>query len=185
LYHPLITETRAALGNDKTISLYEYNSGRYMTPGGQANGGLQVGPLNSAISFAMQPWYSQYIEDSANGFDRSKYSPFGMDLGGNAYYQGGPPLPPIVANDDEQATNTIHDFSTRFKKAATEGKPYGMLYFFNLKPASELLKYNSDEADPSVTKHAYISRMTTIVFGQECVLTTEGEAGDYRKDWGN
>ncbi|MDR2743529.1 MAG: hypothetical protein LBB98_15460 [Treponema sp.] len=185
LYHPLITETRSALGPNKIISLYEYNSGRYMTPGGQPNGGLGVAPLNSAISFAMQPWYSQYIENSANGFDRSKYSPFGMDLGGNAYYQGGPPLPPIVVNEDDHATNTIYDFSTRFKKAATDAAPYGMLYFFNLKPASELLKHDSNEAEASVTKQAYISMMTNIVFGQNCVLTTEGEAGDYRKDWGN
>jgi hypothetical protein len=185
LYHPLITETRTALGPDKIISLYEYNSGRYMTPGGQSNEELTLAPLNNAISFAMQPWYSQYIEDSANGFDRSKYSPFGMDLGGNAYYQGGPPLPPIVVGDDEKATDTIYDFSTRFKQAAVSGNPYGMLYFFNLKPASELLKHDSSEADPRVPKSAYISMMTQIVFGKNCVLTSEGEAGDYRKDWGN
>jgi hypothetical protein len=184
LYHKLITETRTALGNDKTISLYEYNSGRYMTPGGQENEGLQVTDINSAISFAMQPWYSQYIEDSANGLDRGKYSPFGMDLGGNAYYQGGPPLPSIVVGGDDKATDTIYDFATRFKTAAAGGKPYGMLYFFNLKHASDLLKYDKDEAEASVSKSAYISIMTQIVFGQKCGLTNVG-AGDYRKDLGN
>jgi hypothetical protein len=188
LYHSLITETRAALGPDKIISLYEYNTGRYMTPEGQTNEGLTRDALNSALNFAMNPWYSQYGEDSANGLARSKYSPLGMDLGGNAYYQGGAALPPIVTKGDDKGTDTIYDYSTRFKKAAEADNPYGMLFFFNLKPATSsslLLKYKGEPAEPSVTQRAYISKMTEIVFGQKCALTEDGEAGDYRKDWGN
>jgi hypothetical protein len=184
LYHPLITETRAALGPNKIVSLYEYNSGRYITPEGQSNDGLTFASLDSAVSIVQQPWYGRYLDDSANGLGRSKYSPFGMDVGGNGAYQGGTPLPPIVVNGDEQATGTIYDYSTRFKTAATSGNPYGMLFFYNLTPASSLLKHDKDEAEPSVSQSAYISMMTQIVFGQKCVLTNAA-AGDYRKDWGN
>jgi hypothetical protein len=187
LYHPLITETRTALGSDKVISLYEYNSGRYMTPGGKANANnsaLTRDSLNNALTYALQPWYSQYLEESANGLDRSKYSPFGIDLGGNAYYQGGSPMPPIVVDGDDRATDTIYNFATRFKAAATGGKPYGMLYFFNLTPATNLLKYDRSTEEAEVAKSAYISMVTEIVFGQKCGLTS-ADAGDHRKDWGN
>jgi hypothetical protein len=187
LYHPLITETRKALGDKKVISLYEYNSGRYMTPGGNANkndGTLTRDTLNSALTYALQPWYSDYIAESANGLDRTKYSPFGMDLGGNAYYQGGSPMPPIVVEGDDKANTTIYDYATRFKAAATENTPYGMLYFFNLTPATNLLKYDRSTEEAEVSKSAYISMATKIIFGQECKLTS-ADAGDYRKDWGN
>ncbi|MDR2150948.1 MAG: hypothetical protein LBO67_09140 [Spirochaetaceae bacterium] len=180
-YYKTILAARKALGADKIISLYEYNTGSYITPAGAANGTATLSSLEGALSFALQPQYNQYVENSANGLSRSKYSPFGIDLGGGAYSQDGTPLPPIVVNNDDHATDTIHDYATRFKTAATEGNAYNVLYFYNLRPQSELLKYDSSETKPSVTTEAYISRMTQIVFGQDVVLTAEG--GDYRKDW--
>jgi hypothetical protein len=180
-YYKTIKAAREALGPDKIVSLYEYNAGRYITPEGRPNGEAAVDLLRDALDFTLQPWYSQYIADSANGLARSIYSPFGMDLGGEAYYQNGTPLPPIVSSDgDEHGPNTIYDYSTRFKNAAAEGKAYNMLYLYSLRPASELLKHDPDEAAPSVTREAYISMMTGILFGQECVLA---DHGDYRKDW--
>jgi hypothetical protein len=181
-YYKTILAAREALGDDKIISLYEYNTGRYITPGGKANGDATLASFQDAISFAMQPWYSQYIDDSANGLPRSKYSPFGIDLGGNAYYQGGTPLPPIVEDDDENGTGTIKDYATRFKSAATGGNAYNVLYFFNLKPHTDgKLKHDEDETEPSVTTEEYISKMTRIVFEQDC-LRTPGD-GDHRKNW--
>jgi hypothetical protein len=181
-YFKTIIAARAALGTDKIVSLYEYNTGRYITLGGAANVTATVDALRDAIDFAMQPWYNQYIADSANDLPNSIYSPFGMDLSGKAYSsQNGAPNPPIVVNGNAQATNTIYDYATRFKQAATNGDAYNVLYFYGLEPASNLLKHASTDSTATITKEEYISMMTDIVFGQKSLLTTEG--GDYRKDW--
>jgi hypothetical protein len=184
IYYKTIKATRDQLGTGKIVSLYEYNTGRYITPGGAANGDATKDLLQGVIDYAMQPWYNRYIADSANGLPRSIYSPFGMDLSGQAYAaQNGAPNPPIVVNNNPQATNTIYDYATRFKQAAAEGNAYNVLYFYGLTPSSRLLKYQSSYSTAAVTKEDYISMMTEIVFGQKCVITSEGEAGDYRKDW--
>jgi hypothetical protein len=184
IYYKTIKATREQLGSGKIASLYEYNTGRYITPGGAANDGVTKDLLQGAINYALQPWYNQYIADSANGLSRNIYSPFGMDLSGLAYAaQNGAPNPPIVVNNNPQATNTVYDYATRFKKAATDGDAYNVLYFYGLTPSSQLLKHQSSDSTATVTKENYISMMTEIVFGQKCVITSEGEAGDYRKDW--
>jgi hypothetical protein len=181
-YYKTIKAAREALGPDKIVTLYEYNTGRYITQGGAPNGDATKDSLAGLIDFAMQPWYNQYIADSANGLSNSIYSPFGMDLSGHAYSaQNGAPNPPIVVNGNAQASNTIYDYATRFKAAATGGNAYNVLYFYGLEPASNLLKHASSDSTARVTKEEYISMMTNIVFGQESVLTAEG--GDYRKDW--
>ncbi|MDR2398675.1 MAG: hypothetical protein LBD74_07965, partial [Spirochaetaceae bacterium] len=181
-YYKTIIATRAALGTNKIVSLYEYNTGRYITAGGATNGTATKEGLEKAVNYSLQPWYNRYIDDSANGLPRSIYSPFGMDLSGEAYAaQNGAPNPPIVEGGNEKATNTIYTYATNFKKAATEGKPYNMLYFYALEPAEELLKRVSSDARATITKEEYISMMTNIVFGKKCILTKEG--GNYRKDW--
>ena len=189
-YYKTILAMRAALPRPKyTVSLYEYNTGRYITAGTDGKNPTTgstatMEGLRDAIDFSMQPWYNQYIANSANSLPRSIYSPFGMDVGGYAYSsQNGAPNPPIVASSTgaETATNTIHDFSTRFKTAAAEDNAYNFLYFYGLNESSKLLKRYSSESAFTVTKEAYLSRMSNIVFGQDVVLTAEG--GDYRKDW--
>jgi hypothetical protein len=184
-YYKTIVATRAALGPDKIVTLYEYNTGRYITEGGAPNVTATKENLRAAIDFAMQPWYNRYIDQSANGLPNSIYAPFGMDLSGEAYSdQNGAPNPPIVSGGSETATSTIHDYATRFKKAATDDDtPYNVLYFYGLERAGDLLKHASGDSTPTITKEEYISLMTKIVFDQECLLTTEGERGDYRKDW--
>jgi hypothetical protein len=184
IYYKTIKATREQLGENKIVSLYEYNTGRYITPGGTANAGITKDLLQGVIDYALQPWYNRYIDDSANGLPRSIYSPFGMDLSGLAYAaQNGAPNPPIVVNNNEQAPNTIYDYATRFKAAAAGGNAYNVLYFYGLTPSSRLLKYQSSDSLATVTKENYISKMTEIVFGKKCIITSEGESGDYRKDW--
>ncbi|MDR0411089.1 MAG: hypothetical protein LBH75_03860 [Treponema sp.] len=181
-YYKTILKTREVLGPDKIISLYEFNTGRYITPGGAANGVAAKDGLSGAIDYALQPWYNQYYANSANDLPRSVYSPFGMDLSGKAYAaQSGAPNPPIAISNNEMASDTVYDYATRYKNAATEGSAYNVLYFYGLEPASNLLKYVSSDSRASVTKEEYISRATSIIFGQDCILTAEG--GDYRKDW--
>jgi fibronectin type 3 domain-containing protein len=182
LYLKTILAVRSALGTGKIVTLYEYNTGRYITPGGSANGTATKDALQGAIDFALQPWYNRYIDDSANGLPRSIYSPFGMDLSGEAYSsQNGAPNPPIVSGGSVQASGTIYDYASRFKAAAAGGAPYNMLYFYGLQEGSRLLKRQSSDSVTRVTKEEYISMMSSIVFGQNVVVTADG--GDYRKDW--
>jgi hypothetical protein len=181
-YYKTILAARQALGSDKIITFYEYNTGRVVTAGGEPNGEATKEGLQGAINFALQPWYNEYRADSANGLPRSIYSPFGMDLSGEAYAaQNGAPNPPIVIGGNAQASDTIYDYATRFKKAATDGDEYGLLYFYGLESARELLKRASSDSSPSVTKEEYISMMTSIVFGQKCIVTKEG--GNYSRDY--
>ncbi|MDR2397549.1 MAG: hypothetical protein LBD74_02165 [Spirochaetaceae bacterium] len=180
-YFKTIEATRKALGPDTIIGFYEYNSGRYITAEGEANGNATTAKLEAAIDIAVQPWYGKYLDTSANGLSRSIYAPFGMDLGGNAYAQGDASLPPIAVAGDENARDTIRDYAARFKQAADAGAAYTMLFFYNLNPSDHLLKRESADEVPSVAQHEYISIFTDLVFGQKCVLNTEG--GSYQKDW--
>jgi hypothetical protein len=181
-YYKTIKAAREALPG-KIITLYEYNTGRYVTAGGEDNGEATKDGLLANVDFALQPWYNQYIAESANGLPNSIYSPFGMDVGGEAYSsQNGAPNPPIIIGGNEQANNTIYDYATRFKNQATAaGGAHNLMYFYALRPATELLKHASTDSRASVTKEEYISIMSEIVFGQKTLLTAEG--GDYRKDW--
>jgi hypothetical protein len=185
VYYKTIKATRDALGSGKIVTLYEYNTGRYITENGSPNpvdSSLTKDKLQSVVDFALQPWYNQYLENSANGLSRNIYSPFGMDLGGQAYAsQNGAPNPPIAISNNAQATNTIYDYASRYKQAASDGNAYGVLYFYALRPASDLLKRQSSDSRASVTKEEYLSMMSKIVFDQDVVITDEG--GDYRKDW--
>jgi hypothetical protein len=166
------------ISDNQIITLYEYNTGRYVTQGGNANGTATKDGLEAAVDFALQPWYNEYRAASANGLSNNIYSPFGMDLGGHAYAaQNGAPNPPIVDNGNDHAADTIYDYATRYKNAAT----YGVLYFYALEPAKNLLKRDSNDARATVTKEEYISMMSKIVFGKECFLTSDG--GNYTKDW--
>ncbi|MDR1232612.1 MAG: hypothetical protein LBK61_14570 [Spirochaetaceae bacterium] len=182
-YYKTIIAARTALPKPKIVSLYEFNTGRYITAGGTANVTATKENLQNAIDFALQPWYDQYRANSANGLSRTIYSPFGMDLSGEAYTsQNGAPNPPIVVNGNEKGDGTIYRYATDFMEAASKDEgPYGMLYFYALEPARDRLKYVSTDSSASVTKEDYMSRMTTIVFGKRVVLTAEG--GNYSKDW--
>ena len=181
-YLKTILAVRQKLGTDKTVTLYEYNTGRYITPNGADNGTATKAALEGAIDFALQPWYNRYIEDSINGLPRGIYSPFGMDLSGEAYSsQNGAPNPPIVSGGSETGSNTIHDYATRFKTASDNGTPYNVLYFYGLQEGSRLLKRQSSDSTARITREEYISRMSRIVFGQDVLVTADG--GDYRKDW--
>ena len=182
LYLKTILAARTALGAGKTVTLYEYNTGRYITPNGADNGTATKAALEGAIDFALQPWYNRYIEDSINGLPRGIYSPFGMDLSGEAYSsQNGAPNPPIVSGGSETGSNTIHDYATRFKTASDNGTPYNVLYFYGLQEGSRLLKRQSNDSTARITREEYISRMSRIVFGQDVLVTADG--ADYRKDW--
>ncbi|MDR1232395.1 MAG: hypothetical protein LBK61_13460 [Spirochaetaceae bacterium] len=181
-YFETIKLARETLGQSKIISLYEYNTGRYITPNGVDNGNAKKNLLEGYIDFALQPWYNQYIDDSINGLSRTKYSPFGMDLSGEAYEsQHGAPNPPIAIGGSTTASGTVYDYATRFKQAADDGQPYQMMYFYALEPAGDLLKRVSSDSAANVTKEEYISMMTSIVFGQKTVVTADG--GKYTKDW--
>jgi hypothetical protein len=181
-YYKTIIAARQKLGPDKLVSLYEYNTGRYITIDGVTNGSATRDGLLGAIDFALQPWYNQYHATSANALPNSIYSPFGMDLSGKAYSaQNGAPNPPIAVSGNEQASSTIYTYATTYKNTATSGNPYGMLYFYGLEPATNLLKYVSSDSKATVTKEEYMSIMSRIVFDQDVRLTAEG--GDYRKDW--
>jgi hypothetical protein len=180
-YFKTITAAREALP-DKIISLYEYNTGRYVTAGGEANVTATKEALEEAIDFTLQPWYNRYIDDSANGLPRNIYSPFGMDLSGQAYAaQNGAPNPPIVINGNDQASGTIYDYATRYKAAADDGEPYGMLYFYGLVESANLLKRVSTASTATVTKEDYISMMTKIVFDKECLILKDDS--NKTKDW--
>jgi hypothetical protein len=175
-----IQALRAALGPDKVITVYEYNTGRYITAGGVNTEDPMVtaSGLAQLIDFSLQPWYNQYIPDSANSLPRSKYGPLAMDVGGGAYAtQNGAPNPPM----DTTGTGSITDFSTRYKDAADQDSPYGFICLYGLNPSSQLLKRASNDTTATVTKEEYLSLMTEIVFGKKTILT--GEGGDYRKDW--
>jgi hypothetical protein len=184
-YYKTIEAARTALGPNKIVTLYEYNTGRYVTPSGEDNGTATRAGLEGLIDFALQPWYNQYLANSINGLPNSIYSPFGMDLSGKAYSaQNGAPNPPIVVNGNSQATNTVYDYATRFKNQATaEGGAYNMLYFYGLEESTNLLKHVSTDSRATITKEEYISMMSDIVFGKKVLITSEGERGDYRKDW--
>jgi hypothetical protein len=179
-YYKTLLAARQALGT-KIITAYEYNTARYITPNGAANGEANLAGLKGAVDMAMQPWYQQYIDDSANGLERARYSPFAMDLGGNAYTQGGVTLPPIKVGGNAQEATTISSYATRFKQAATGGNPYGLLFFYALNEGTKLLKEETASPTATVTKEEYISKMTEIVFGQKTVLVEGG--GNHLKDW--
>lgn len=175
-----IQALRTALGPDKIISLYEYNTGRYITVNGvnPEDSSVTAAGLGQLIDFSLQPWYNTYIDDSPNALPRSKYGPLAIDVSGSAYsIQNGAPNPPM----NTTGTNSITDFSNRYKTASDQGSPYGYICLYGLNPSSSLLKESSNDATATVTKEDYLSIMTEIVFGQKTILTAEG--GDYRKDW--
>jgi hypothetical protein len=175
-----IQALRAALGSNRVISLYEYNTGRYITPDGvnSEDSSVTASGLAQLIDFSLQPWYNQYLENSANALPRPKYGPLAMDVGGGAYTaQNGAPNPPM----DTTGTNSITDFATRYKTASDQDSPYGFICLYGLNPSSQLLKRASNDPTATVLKEDYLSIMTEIVFGQKTILTAEG--GDFRKDW--
>jgi hypothetical protein len=174
-----IQALRTALGPDKTITVYEYNTGRYITPGGLNSEDVTVTAeeLAGQIDFSLNPMYNQYLTDSANSLPRSKYGSLAMDVSGVAYSsQNGAPNPPMA----NTGANSITDYATRFKTAA-DTDPYGFICLYGLNHSTALLKRASADATASVPKEEYLSIMTQIVFGQKTILTAEG--GDYRKDW--
>jgi hypothetical protein len=182
-----ISALRDALGSEKVITLYEYNTGRYVTPdevNSQLNNNSQDTTITSTllaskIDFSLNPMYNQYIPTSGNGLPRAKYGSLAMDVSGQAYAsQNGAPNPPMA----DQGTNSITDFATRFKEAGTvNNDPYGFIDLYGLNPSSILLKQASNSPTATVSKEEYLSIMTQIVFGKKTILTSEG--GDYRKDW--
>jgi hypothetical protein len=186
LFYKTVLATRNALPSPYIICLYEYNTGRYITAGGANNptpgSTATMTGLGGAVDFTLQPWYNQYIADSANGLPRSMYSPFGVDLSGNAYASfGGTAYPPISIGNSETAVNTVRDYSTRFLNSAAGGNAYNVLYFYGLEEVSRLVKRQTNDPAPTVSREDYISRITGVIFGQNCMLTAEG--GDFRKDW--
>jgi hypothetical protein len=170
---------RTALGPDKIVTVYEYNTGRYITPdaGGTNSQDPNVTNLGNILDFSLNPMYNQYLPDSANGLPHAKYGPLAIDVGGSAYDQGGTPLPP----QQTTGTNSITDYATRYKTASDGGNPYGYICLYGLNPSTQLLKQANSSPTATVPKEDYLSIMTQIIFGQKTVLTAEG--GDYRKDW--
>jgi hypothetical protein len=181
-----ITALRDALGPDKTITVYEYNTGRYITPDAvtdQPNNNSLDTSITSAlladkVNFSMNPMYNQYLQNSANGMPRAQYGSLAVDVSGGAYAsQNGAPNPP----QNTTGTDSITDYATRFKTSADGGDPYGFICLYGLNPSSSLLKWASGSATATVPKEEYLSTMTQIIFGKKTILTSEG--GDYRKDW--
>ncbi len=170
-YFKTIKAVRQALGNERVIGLYEYNTGRYITQNGDTNGEATASELSNLVDYALQPWYSDWYADSANGISRKKYSPMAIDLGGNAYNQGNKPMPPL----DEDGPSYIGPLWQQvegYKEAVEMGNSYGVLYVYRLKRSSETF---SDNNNSSVKD--YLSELSTSLFGQDIIL--DGPAGNH------
>ena len=188
-----------------TIALYEFGSARHITPGGNDNTGIW-GPvaLNDAsapvttvtlaqlvdvVDIAMQPWYNAWHNDSPNMLPRNLFSPLAIDLGGHAYAgQNNAPNPPLTGG------NSIHVFAQRFafvNSGGTEftgvtspppltGVPYGVMFFYDLRPSSQLLS-REPGGPANMTREEYLSMLTRPIFGMDVILTADG--GDFPRDW--
>jgi len=191
-----ISEARRAMP-ETVITLYESNNGRWVTPCmAPTNEGL-AGPgalgsdgpsvkvtrelLASLVDFALQPWYNQWHDDSANGLPRSMFSPLAIDVGGHAYGgQNSSPNPTFPGEEAGACPISISTVAERFLNASNNGNPYGVMFFYGLNPSSQLLRLNPN-APADKTKEEYLSHLTVPVFNQRVLLTAEG--GNYLKDW--
>lgn len=193
IFFDTIKAARTALGAGKIISVYEYNTGKYITPGGAANstavldnstgaitttgsGDITLSAFEGIVDMAFQPMYHDYVENSANKLSHSKYSPLGMDLSGSGYYQNDYPLPPVELTDGTMGTGTIEEFALRYKEAGD----YGILFSYGLKPSSHKLRKSATDPEPSITLAEYLSILTEKIFGQSIKQTDDG---DHQKDY--
>jgi len=176
-----------------TISLYEFNKARWITPASADRDGVignegptltnhiwdadseswwweggNVGGVNiratpeslaEIIDFAMQPWYNQWHWDSPNRLPRTIFSPLAIDISGHAYAgQDNSPNPTFPGREGPGRPLSIQTVANRFRavsdaaaglspgespyvgqyipNAPIGGDPYGMMFFFNLRPAS-------------------------------------------------
>jgi len=182
---------------DTIITLYEFNKGRWVTPSmAPVNEGIygpgalgSPGPtvrvtresLASIVDLALQPWYNQWHDDSANGLPRSMFSPLAIDVGGHAYGgQNGSPNPTFPGQEAGARPISISTVAERFRAASDAGDPYGVMFFYGLNPSSQLLRLNPT-APADRTKEEYLSFLTVPVFGQRVLLTADG--GNFLKDW--
>ena len=205
-------------GRSLTITLYEFNTGRWITPasvggentgytltnfldGRQTSGGtpgeamvdtITVADLAAIVDMSLQPWYNQWISNSANLLPSRLYSPLAIDVSGHAYDgQNNSPNPPFPG----RGTLTIQTVADRFRAASDfaaglgpgesqfvaqnsafiphDGGYFGVMFFYNLRPASMLL--SETPGGPAIrTVEEYLSYLTMTVFGQRTVLTAGG-----------
>jgi hypothetical protein len=199
-YYKTIVAARELLDSSfgagtKLISLYEYNSGRWITSSETTNivdSTVDYATLKASVNFALQPWYSSYIDNSGNSLPHDKYSPFGMDLGGQGYYQSNFPMPPLVggysSNDDINVLNYAEDYK--------EEGDYGVLFFYKLEAEDGNKLFRSQAASdvpggiPDLTRLEYLSAVTDEIFGQEvkyvsCTVSgVTTNTASFVKDWG-
>ena len=201
-----------------TISLYEFNKARWVTPGDGVNEGYGLTnyirnrpdgqgeiiratseSLAQIIDFAMQPWYNQWHWDSPNNLPRTMFSPLAIDVSGHAYAgQNNSPNPTFPGMEGGGRPISIQTVANRFRAASDAAaglgpgespfvaqymanviqggearEPFGMIFFYNLRPASMLL--SETPGGPAIrTVEEYLSYLTRTIFGQETILTVGG-----------
>jgi hypothetical protein len=191
ILYGVIDAARTALGTGKTITLYEYNTARYITPAGVNNttatmsdagmitnstGTITKDNLASLVDMVFNPSYHRYVADSANGLSHAKYSPLGMDLSGVGYGQNGYPLPPVEQNSETIGDITISECARNYVEAGD----YGILFSYGLKASSYKLRKSATDPEPSITLAEYLSTLSVPIFGQAIKQTDDG---DYQKDY--
>ena len=152
--------------------------------------------LAELVDFFMQPWYNQWHWDSPNHIPRRQFSPLAIDVSGHAYAgQNNSPNPTFPGREGAGRPISIQTVANRFRavsdaaaglgpgaspfvaqymaNAPIDGQPYGMMFFYNLRPASMLL--SETPGGPAIrTVEEYLSYLTMTVFGQRTILTVGG-----------
>jgi hypothetical protein len=128
-----------------TITLYEFNKGRGITPAGAgetANSGyaltnfidgtggtaVSVTPADLAdiIDFSLQPWYNQWHSNSPNRLPSRIYSPLAIDVSGHAYAgQNNSPNPTFPGRETGARPLSIQTVAERFRAASDAARGYG------------------------------------------------------------
>lgn len=128
-----------------TITLYEFNKGRWVTPasaGAEANEGptltnfldgrdginVRVTPADLAeiVDFSLQPWYNQWHSNSPNRLPSKIYSPLAIDVSGRAYDgQDNSPNPTFPGRETGARPLSIQTVADRFRAASDAAAGYG------------------------------------------------------------
>ncbi|MDR0568980.1 MAG: hypothetical protein LBG87_07240 [Spirochaetaceae bacterium] len=182
---------------DKTIAIYEYNTVRYITPGGNPN---KIATMDNAgvitqsttetftkddlsglIDMGFNAMYNTYNAESYNGLPRAKYGPTSVDLSGRGYSQNGYFLPAVELTTGTTGNVTIGQSAEQFKAAGD----YGVFLAYGLGKASDKKKQHAQdpESEGSMTVAEYLSLFSETVFGQKVVVDASG--GNAEKTWYN
>jgi len=128
-----------------TITLYEFNKGRWITPesaGAEANEGsaltnfingtdginVRVTPaaLAEIVDFSLQPWYNAWHSNSPNRLPSRLYSPLAIDVSGHAYDgQNNSPNPTFPGRETSARPLSIQTVANRFRAASDSAAGYG------------------------------------------------------------